>query len=176
MSEYNEAKKTGDIGENEILKITKKRYSKAYIDDIGKSNSDWDIFIPESGVGIEVKNDYESNYTGNLVIEVMMNGKLSALSITKSKYWVFITGYRYIWITPLEIYRFLEQHFEYGRVPFIGSGDTKEKLAYLVKHDVLVKHIYNNLTKEQGWVEMIEKDETMYYDNFTKLIKKCEND
>lgn len=166
--EYTESKKAGDIGEEEILKKILPKYPKAYIDNIGKANSDWDIFIPEINEGIEVKNDYETNYTGNLVIEVEMDNKLSALSKTKAKYWVFITGYRYIWITPLEIYRFLEQHFEYGRVPFIGAGDTKEKKAYLVKHDVLIKHIYNDLTKEQGWVEMIKENEIMYYDNFTK--------
>jgi len=168
--EYPESKKIGDIGEKEILKKILLKYPKAFIDNIGKANSDWDIFIPEINEGIEVKNDYESNYTGNLVIEVEMNGKLSALSITKAKYWVFITGYRYIWITPLEIYRFLEQHFEYGRVSFIGNGDDKEKKAYLVNHDVFVKHIHNNLTKEQGWIEMINENEVMHYNNFTKKI------
>jgi len=176
MSEYKESKKDGDVGEEEILKILQHKYSKAYIDNIGKANSDWDIFIPEINEGIEVKNDYKSKDTGNLVIEVEMNGKLSALSKTKAKYWVFITGYRYIWISPLEIYRFLEQHFEYGRVPFIGEGDTKEKKAYLVTHDTLVKYIHHNLIKEQGWVTMIKEDEVMYYDNFIKRYNKNEID
>jgi len=31
-------------------------------------------------------------------------------------------------------------------------------------------NIYNNLTKEWGWVEMIKEDEVMYYDNFIKKI------
>jgi len=166
--EYTESKKAGDIGEVEILKKIQTEHPKAYIDDRGKANSDWDIYVPELNYGIEVKNDYESFYTGNLVIEVEMNNKLSALSVTKAKYWVFITGLRYIWITPLDLYRFLEQHFEYGRIPFTGSGDTKEKKAYLIKHDVFIKHIFNNLTEEQGWVEMINKDEVMYRDNFIK--------
>ena len=164
--EFKESKLNGDIGEEEILKRIVKKYPCAYIDNRGKANSDWDIFIPEINEGIEVKNDYESKKTGNLVIEVEMNGKLSALSKTKAKYWVFITGYRYIWITPLDLYRFLEQNFKYGRVPFVGSGDTKEKKAYLVRHDELVKYIFNNLNKEQGWVEMIGDEEIMYYDKF----------
>lgn len=169
--EYSKSKIIGDIAEEEILKRIQKNYSNAYIDNIGKANSNWDIFIPEINKGVEVKEDYKSKETGNIVIEVEMNGKLSALSVTKADYWVFITGYRYIWITPLEIYRFLEQHFEYGRVPFIGDGDDKEKLAYLVRHDVFVKHIYNNLEKKRGWIEMINEDEILYYDNFLKYIK-----
>ena len=108
MAEYSESKKAGDIGELEILKIIQRKYPLAYIDNTGKANSKWDIFIPELNIGVEVKMDYKSKHTGNIVIEVQMNGKLSALSGTEAKYWVFITGYRYIWITPLEIYRFLE--------------------------------------------------------------------
>ena len=176
MSEFNVSKKAGNIGEEEILKILQRKYPQAFIDDRGKANSDWDIFVPEINEGIEVKNDYKSKFTGNLVIEVEMNGKLSALSKTKAKYWVFITGYRYIWITPLEIYRFLEQHFEYGRVSFTGDGDNKEKKAYLVRHDTLVKHIHHNLDKKDGWVTMIKEDEVMYYDNFTKRYKENEID
>lgn len=168
--EYKESKKAGDIGEYEILKRVKKNHPEAYIDNTGKANSDWDIFIPDSNYGIEVKCDYKSNYTGNLLIEVEMNGKLSALSVTKSKYWVFITGYRYIWIKPLEIYRFLEQHPYYGRIPITGNGDEKEKIAYLINHDKFIKYIYNKLSKDDGWVEMIKKNDVMYNDNFKKNL------
>lgn len=176
MSEFKEAKIAGDIGEEEILKLIQNpdHYlydPDAYIDNTGKANSDWDIVRPRTGKNVEVKNDFKSKFTGNILLEIFMNGKLSALSVTKAEYWVFITGYRYIWIKPIEIYRFLEQHFEYGRTPITGDGDTKEKLAYLVRHDVLVMHIYNNLTKEQGWVDMIGENEVMYYDNFTKTLK-----
>ena len=166
--EYNESKKSGDIGENEILKRIQKKYPKAYIDNKGKANSDWDIYIPEINQGIEVKQDYESFYTNNIVIEVEMNGKLSALSKTKATYWVFITGLRYIWITPLQIYRLLEQHFEYNRVLFTGKGDNKAKFAYLVSHNVLLKHVYG-LNKEDGWVDMIEENDPMHRNNFISL-------
>lgn len=169
--EFIESKKTGDIVENEILKKVLIKHPTAFIDDRGKANSDWDIYMPDIKQGIEVKLDFESKHSGNIVIEVEMGGKLSALSKTKSTYWVFVTGYRYIWITPFEIYRFLEQHFEYGRVPITGRGDNTEKKVYLVKHDVFVKYIYNNLSKEQGWVEMIKENEVLYYDNFTKIAK-----
>lgn len=168
MSAYYESKKAGDVGEIEVLKRILKKHPLAFIDNKGKANSDWDIWIPEKNYGVEVKNDYKSYYTGNLVLEVEMDGKLSALSLTKAKYWVFITGERYIWITPLDTYRFIEQHFEYGRVPFTGDGDEKEKLAYLVRHDVFVKYVHG-LGKERGWVEMIKKNDVMYIDNFRNL-------
>ena len=172
MAEYVESKKKGDIGEEEILIILQRKYSEAYIDETDIPNSDWDIFIPEINVGVEVKCDYESNNTGNIVIEVEMRGKLSALSVTKSKYWVFITGYRYIWIKPIEIYRFLEQHFEYGRVPITGSGDKSPKIGYLVNLNAFVKYIRNNLSKDDGWINMIGKNEVMYYDNYMKKIEE----
>lgn len=170
MSEFKESKKAGDIGEVEILKKVQRKHPNAYIDDTGKANSDWDIYVPEIKQGVEVKMDYMSKITGNLVIEVEMNGKLSALSKTKSEFWVFITGYEYIWIKPIEIYRFLEQHIEYGRVPFIGDGDTKKKYAYLVNLKRFISHI-NELDNEQGFVVKINDDEVMFYDNFTKKNK-----
>jgi hypothetical protein len=167
MPEYQVSKKIGDIGELEILKRLKKKYSNAYIDNKGKANSDWDIFIPEINAGVEVKMDYESRHTGNLVVEVLMFDRPSALSKTKAKYWVFITGERYIWITPLEIYRFIELQ-GYSRVTFVGNGDTEKKKAYLIKHDELVKYVHG-LDKENGWVDMIKNNDKMYYENLLKI-------
>lgn len=168
---YIKSKKYGNIGEAEMLKRIQKQYPKAYIDDIGKANSNWDIWIPEIQMGIEVKMDYKSKETGNLVIEVEMSGKLSALSLTKAKYWVFVTGYDYIWITPLDIYRFLEQHFEYGRVPFTGDGDDNEKIAHLIGLNRFLDYV-RKLNKEQAWIETIKENDVLYYDNMMKLLIK----
>jgi len=167
--EYSESKKTGDIGEEEILKRIKKQYPQAYIDERGKANSDWDIWIPEKQYGVEVKMDYKSKETGNLLIEVEMNGFFSALTITKAKYWVFITGYHFIWITPLEIYRFLEIHFFYGRTKFTGKGDTAEKTAHLPNLNRFIDYV-KNLDKSEGWVENILENNILYYDNLIKKI------
>ena len=166
MSEYKISKKIGDVGELEIHKRLIKKYPKAYIDNIGKANSDWDIFIPEINAGIEVKMDYKSLYSGNLLIEVYFN-KPSALSVTKAKYWVFITGERYIWITPLEIYRFIEL-YQYHRKQLTGEGDEEAKIAYLIKHDDFVLYVHR-LSKENGWVEMIKEDDVMYVDKFKNI-------
>ena len=167
--EYENSKKFGDIAEENILNRIRIKYPHAYIDDNSHPNSNWDIFIPEINDGVEVKMDYKSKETGNLVVEVEMNDKPSALSITKSKYWVFVTGYRYIWIKPIQIYRFLEQHPYYNRVSFVGEGDNTSKKAYLINHDIFVKWIYS-LDKEDGWVEMIKPTDELYFNNMKKLF------
>ena len=166
---FKESKKVGDVLEVEVLKRIQIKYSQAFIDDKGKKFSDWDIFIPEINEGIEVKGDYMSKITGNLVVEVEMYDKPSALSITKAKYWVFIEGYRFIWIKPISIYRFIEQN-NCQRTSWVGSGDDQVKKAYLIKHEKFVKYIYT-LDKEDGWVDMINKNNVLYYDNFSKKFK-----
>ena len=161
--EFNESKKSGDIIEEEVLKIIHQKYPKAETTKHLGKFSDYDIWIPEINDGIEVKGDYMSAKTGNLVIEVEMGGKPSALSVTKAKYWVFVEGYRYIWLTPLDIYRFLEQ-LPYNRVPFTGNGDNVGKLAYLVSHKRLVTY-----ARKVGRVEMMNEKSPLYFDTFSNM-------
>jgi len=92
-----------------------------------------------------------------------MRGRLSALSVTKAKYWIITEGYRLIWITPLEIYRFLEIN-QYERSLFTGNGDTSSKYAYKVDLKELIKYVYT-LDKKNGFVEMLNKNSELYYDN-----------
>ena len=163
MAEFKKSKKLGDYVEERVLERIQKKYPKAFIDDRGKKFSDWDIYIPEISEGIEVKSDYKSKITGNVIIEVEMKGKLSALSVTKAKYWIITEGYRLIWITPLEIYRFLEIN-QYERSGFVGNGDTSFKYAYKVIVEDLIKYVYT-LDKKNGFVEMLNKNSELYYDN-----------
>ena len=65
--------KDGKQTENDVLSIIKKKYPKSYI--IEGYFKDYDIYIPEKDMGIEVKKDVKSQETGNLVIEVEFNGK-----------------------------------------------------------------------------------------------------
>lgn len=165
--DYIESKEFGNIGEEEILKRIIIKYPESFIDDTGKANSDWDIFVPEKNYGIEVKMDYKSKETGNLVIETEMNGKYSALSVTKSKYWVFITGFHYIWITPLEIYRFLELNPAYGRVGFVGTGDNSSKITHLPALHRIIIYV-KSLDRKFGWIEEIKTSDPLYYYNIIK--------
>ena len=89
-------------------------------------------------MGVEVKADEKSKYTGNLVVEIEFNGKPSALSTTTAAWWVFYDGECYIWITPEKLE---EVATEYGYLAqFIGKGDVKSKKAYLVRKSIVKKH------------------------------------
>ena len=142
MNSFYEDLKDGKETENNVLAIIKKKYPKSYI--IEGYFKDYDIYVPEKNMGIEVKKDVKSQETGNLVIEVEFNGKPSALSTTKADYWVFYDGDNYIWITPTMLKDLTESCGH--AVEFIGKGDTKPKKAYLMPKS-LVKRLATLITK-----------------------------
>ena len=142
MNSFYEDLKDGKETENNVLAIIKKKYPKSYI--IEGYFKDYDIYVPEKNMGIEVKKDVKSQETGNLVIEVEFNGKPSALSTTKADYWVFYDGDNYIWITPTMLKDLTENCGHV--VEFIGNGDTKPKKAYLMPKS-LVKKLATLITK-----------------------------
>lgn len=164
-------KKDGDKIEGYVLNWIKTKYPKAYNNNIdGIKLEDWDIFIPEKGYGIEIKGDFESLKTGNIVVEVAnKDGELSALSKTKARYWIFVTGIRYIIITPLSIYRFIEQHPEYhsGKMTIKGNGDDYRKSVYLINHDDFVRYVYD-LDDVDGYVKMIDEKNPLHVTNFKR--------
>lgn len=123
--------------EQEVLSMVKAKYQSAYIKD--GYFKEWDIFVPEIGIAIEVKSDEKSKYTGNIVIEVEFDGKPSALSTTKADYWVIYDGYKFNWFKPKRIVDCIrENNLKVAR--FIGKGDDKFKLAYLIKKELLYKY------------------------------------
>ncbi len=123
--------------ENIVLDSIREKYPKSYIED--GYFKEWDIFIPELNIGVEVKSDEKSKYTGNIVIEVEFNGKPSALSTTKAEYWVIYDGYGFNWFKTSNIRRCIEESNQ-KLVRFIGKGDTKPKLAYLITKKLLYKY------------------------------------
>ena len=84
-----------------VLEKIKKKYPKAY--SIEGYCKEYDIWIPELNYGIEVKQDAKSNYTGNIVIEIEMFNKPSALITTKAKYWVFYDQKKFVIIEVRDI-------------------------------------------------------------------------
>tara|TARA_R110000823_G_scaffold18958_4_gene58874 strand:+ start:3780 stop:4226 length:447 start_codon:yes stop_codon:yes gene_type:complete len=125
-----------DVEKTVLIQIQNK-YPKAFMID-GKF-SPYDIFIPEISKGIEVKSDRKSKHTGNLVIEVSMFGKPSALMATLADYWVIYTGNQFIWITPLQLKNMIVENGLQLRT-FIGNGDTQPKKAYLPKIEMVVRY------------------------------------
>ena len=132
MSSFYESLESGKEIERLVLSTIKKKYPTAYI--IEGYYKYYDIFIPEKNIGVEVKRDEKSKYTGNIVVEIEFDGKPSALSTTRADYWVFYDGECYIWIEPDKL-RSICPIFEEIRT-FVGKGDTKEKKAYLMPKNI----------------------------------------
>ena len=129
-----------DIGkqyEDIVLNMIQHKYPKAY--KIEGYYKDFDIFIPELGVGVEVKSDQKSQYTGNIVIEIEYNGKPSALSTTKAAYWVVYDGESFVWFTPGKIQSCIDEN-NLTVAKFKGRGDHHFKKAYLIKKDLLYRY------------------------------------
>ena len=142
MSSFYQDLEDGKKVEYSVLSIIKKKYPKSYV--IEGYCKEYDIYIPEKNMGIEVKKDVKSQETGNLVIEVEFDGKPSALSVTKADYWVFYDGDSYIWITPSMLKDLVNTCGNV--VEFVGNGDTKSKKAYLMPKK-LIKKLANLVTK-----------------------------
>ena len=125
----------GHKSEDAVCAKIKKKYPRAHV--MEGYCKGYDIYVPETKKKVEVKQDKKSNFTGNIVVEIEFDGKPSALSTTESDYWVFDDGEIYIWTTPDTLRQVVKP---FKPVKFVGNGDNKEKLAYLIKKDIIVKH------------------------------------
>lgn len=81
--------KNGQEYEKKALAHIQQKYPKAYI--IDGYCLDWDIYIPELQIGVEVKSDAQYKATGNFYVEYFCNGKPSGISTTKAEiYYVYL--------------------------------------------------------------------------------------
>lgn len=129
MNQFKKDLIVGHQVEAEVLEMIQEKYPKA--SRMEGYFKDYDIYIPEIEKSIEVKRDYKSKDTGNLVVEMTFNGKPSALMTTKADYWIFVLPDRYIWTTPDNIKKAIGN---YGKDParFKGRGDDSYKFAWLI--------------------------------------------
>ena len=119
-----------------VLEIIQKKYPSASLIHAYKG---YDIWIPELHKSVEVKYDPMSNETGNIVVEIEMNGNLSALSTTTADYWVFHDDHVFVMMKPMSIVNCIFQNkLQYGE--FVGQGDTSKKKAFLVPKDLLFQY------------------------------------
>ena len=141
---FNDSLSSGKQSENIILKMVQNKYPKAYIKE--GYHKEYDIMIPEINKTIEVKKDFKSQYTGNVVIEMEMNNRPSGLQTTTADWWVFhLDETEIVWIT-LERLKEMVEFEGYKLVEFIGEGDEISKQAYLVPKKDL--YMYSNRIKE----------------------------
>ena len=113
--------------ERNHLELIQKKWSDAYV--VEGYCKEWDIFVPSMNMGIEIKSDQKSQFTGNLVVEIEFNGKPSALLTTKANYWIFFTGKKSICVDVDDLKKLVTN---FKPVKFIAKGDTKQKTAYLI--------------------------------------------
>ena len=125
--------------EEKILNICKQKYPCSVLID-GKFK-DYDLFIPETNKKLEIKGDYRSCETGNIIIELMMFGKPSALLTTKADYWVVYTGKELLWITPIKIIECITINNISSRT-LTGQGDTASKVACLIPIETFKKYCF----------------------------------
>tara|TARA_A100001515_G_scaffold50319_1_gene39705 strand:+ start:272 stop:724 length:453 start_codon:yes stop_codon:yes gene_type:complete len=141
---FNDSLSSGKQSENIVLKMVQNKYPKAYIKE--GYHKEYDIMIPEINKTIEVKKDFKSQYTGNVVIEMEMNNRPSGLQTTTADWWVFhLDETEIVWIT-LERLKEMVEFEDYNLVEFIGEGDDISKQAYLVPKKDL--YMYSNRIKE----------------------------
>ena len=117
------------------LEVIHKKYPCATIVNAFKG---YDIWIPELHKSIEVKYDPMSNKTGNIVVEIEMNKKASALITTTADYWLFYDDHVFVMMNPMSIINCIFQ-LKLQYVEFVGEGDKSSKKAFLVPKDVLFK-------------------------------------
>jgi hypothetical protein len=124
---FEESLSSGKQSENIVLSMIKNKYPKAYIKE--GYHKEYDIMIPEINQTVEVKKDFKSKHTGNIVIEMEMNNKPSGLQTTTADWWVFhLDEKEVVWIS-LDKLKEMIMFEDYTLVEFIGKGDDVSKLA-----------------------------------------------
>ena len=125
--------KVGHRSEDRVLDIIRKKYPEA--ERIDGKHSPYDIMVPELGKTVEVKGDYVSQKTNNIVVEVNHPvGTPSGLLVTEADYWVHDTGKELIWIEPKRIVECITVH-NYPLTDIKGPGDWHFKRVCLVPVD-----------------------------------------
>jgi len=145
VNTFEEDLEDGHNAERDVLKLLQTQYPSAVI--IPGYCKEMDIYVPEKHKRYEVKKDFKSKYTGNLVVEIGMYGKPSALMTSQADTWVFVTPNQYGFIERERVKDcIIENNLEYKT--FVGNGDTVSKNAYLIKQELLFKYAYKIVNYE----------------------------
>ena len=97
---------TGQQYENKALQVIHKKYPQAYI--IDGYYKEWDIYIPELNIGVEVKRDAQYEKYGNFFLEYYCRNKPSGIVTTKAKYYFIFLDELYIVKTDFLLDKFLK--------------------------------------------------------------------
>jgi hypothetical protein len=136
MNTFHKDLERGKAIESKALAVIRKKYPSASLIEAFKG---YDIWIPELHKSVEVKYDPMSNETGNIVVEIEMNNKASALITTTADYWLFYDDHVFMLMKPMSIVNCIFQE-KLTFVDFVGSGDSSRKKAFLVPKHLLFQH------------------------------------
>ena len=137
----------GEQGELFVLKKLHYKYPKAY--KVEGYCKEWDLFVPEKNIGVEVKSDRATHKTGNVVIENKYGGAPSGIETTKATWWAYITKDNLYWITPDKIRECIKDNNLQSLDCAPLNGDTKRKNLYLIK-ETLFKEYTTSSEKING--------------------------
>jgi hypothetical protein len=136
MNTFHQDLERGKAIESKALAVIRKKYPSASLIEAFKG---YDIWIPELHKSVEVKYDPMSNETGNIVVEIEMSGKASALIATTADYWLFYDDHVFMLMKPMSIVNCIFQE-KLTFVEFVGNGDSSRKKAFLVPKHLLFQH------------------------------------
>ena len=138
VSKFEEDLAIGELSEQYLMDIVRRKgLTPVKVEGLFKQ---YDFFVCETKKAYEVKRDWKSAHTGNVVIEIEHPiGKDSGLKTTTADYWIFDLPKEYIFITPER----LKDMLSFERLTlteFVGKGDAHKKKAYLVGVELVKKY------------------------------------
>lgn len=121
----------GHRAEDRVLSYIRRKYPNArFADGRDKVFSLYDIFVPETGMKIEVKHDRYAESNGRIAVEVSYNGKQSGVYTSTADYWVFVVGKMGYVIDPTKLFIAIQ-----GKPVVTTSGGSGVVLLDLAKVD-----------------------------------------
>lgn len=127
----------GNKIENIVLQKIQQKYPNAFI----KAGyfPDYDIYIPEVELKIEVKSCPRCHEYNSVLIEFEMNDQQTALCISKADYWIIYDGKKFHCLTKGDILHciFVNKLIYWEGY---GDGDTVSKKAFKIPPDLLFKY------------------------------------
>ncbi len=136
----------GEEAELMVLNMIQDKYPTAY--KIQGHFKYYDIYVPETGMRIEVKRDIGSNKSSNFFIEYNCNGYDSGIMSSRSDYYVIFDENKFIWIRTDKLKSISEL---YGRkwkgTPIGGCSPVKAFLLdknYVLKFSELITTLHES--------------------------------
>jgi hypothetical protein len=128
-----EGQKVEDI----VLQRIQKKYPHAFIKE--GYFPDYDIYIPEVELKIEVKSCPRCHEYNSVLIEFEMNDQQTALCISKADYWIIYDGKKFHCLTKGDILHciFVNRLIYWEGY---GDGDKVSKKAFKIPPDLLFKY------------------------------------